>query len=60
VVGDTVYWVLGFTCGELYTAKADGSGLTRHTQGTNGADWVAATDSHVFVLGRGGLYRAER
>jgi hypothetical protein len=60
VVGDTVYWVVGFNCGELYTAKADGSGLTRHTQGTNGADWVAATESHVFVLGRGGLYRAER
>jgi hypothetical protein len=60
VVGDTVYWVLGFNCGELYTAKADGSGVTRHTQGTDGANWVAATDTHVFILGRGGLYRADR
>lgn len=60
MVGDAVYWVLGFNCGELYRASTDGSGLTRHTQGTNGADWVAATDTHVFILGRGGLYRADR
>jgi hypothetical protein len=60
VVGDTVYWVLGFNCGELYQAKVDGSGRARHTYGTNGADWVAATESHVFILGRGGLYRADR
>jgi hypothetical protein len=60
VEGSTVYWVLGFICGEVHQVQTDGSGAALYTQGTDSADWVGLAPGALFVMGRGGLYRAER
>jgi hypothetical protein len=60
VDGNDVYWVLGFTCGEVHQVHADGSGSALFAQGSDSADWVGVAPGALFVLGRSGLYRADR
>lgn len=59
VKGDTVYWSSGFNCGVVHRVQSDGSSKGVFTQGTDGADWLAIVGQSLFVLGRGGLYRAD-
>lgn len=58
--GNTVYWVLGFICGEVHQVQTDGTGTALYTQGSDSGDWVGVAPGALFVLGRSGLYRADR
>ncbi|WP_437969236.1 hypothetical protein WMF04_08040 [Sorangium sp. So ce260] len=60
VSGDTVYWLQGFGCVELWQVKTDGTGARRTASGFFNADWLAADESHVVVVARDAVYRVDR
>jgi hypothetical protein len=62
VSGNTVYWVFGFGCSELYQVNTDGTGEALFARGMNASEWIGVTETAVFVMGGIGshAYRAER
>lgn len=60
VSGDTVYWLQGFGCVELWQVQTNGTGARRTAVGFSDAAWLAANESHVFVVGRDSVYRVDR
>lgn len=62
VSGNTVFWVFGFGCVEVYQVNVDGTGEAPFSQGTNASEWLGVTDTALFVMGGIGsnVYRAER
>ncbi|WP_437939523.1 hypothetical protein [Sorangium sp. So ce341] len=60
VSGDTIYWLQGFGCAELWQVKTDGTGARRTASGFLLADGLAVDESHVFIVGREAVYRVDR
>ncbi|WP_437726069.1 hypothetical protein [Sorangium sp. So ce861] len=60
VSGDTVYWLQGFGCVELWQVKTDGTGARRTASGFFLADGLAVDESHVFVVADDAVYRVVR
>ncbi|WP_207217781.1 MULTISPECIES: hypothetical protein [Sorangium] len=60
VSGDTVYWLQGFGCVELWQVKTDGTGARRTASGFFLADGLAVDEGHVVVVGREAVYRVDR
>ncbi|WP_437945578.1 hypothetical protein WME98_32350 [Sorangium sp. So ce296] len=60
VSGDTVYWLQGFGCVELWQVKTDGTGARRTASGFFLADGLSVDESHVFVIAQDAIYRVDR
>jgi hypothetical protein len=50
--GSDVYWVSGgFGCDELFSVPLAGGEKRRVSYGYTGVDWIADTDSHMYLVG---------